>query len=66
MNLKLDPQLVWLFGGLLLLLVVATIVGWLLRFRARSEEARATIANLNTRVRAWWGMSAIFGGTLIV
>lgn len=66
MRLKLDPQLIWLFGGLLLLLLVATIVGWLLRFRARSEEARATIANLNTRVRAWWGMSAIFGGTLIV
>jgi len=61
-----DPQLLWLFGGVLGLLLVAAIVGWLLARGAKSDAALATVANLNARIRAWWGMSAVFALTLAV
>ena len=55
-----DPALVRLVGGVLVLLVVATAVGVVLSRRARTEPARATVANLNARIRAWWIMVAVF------
>jgi phosphatidate cytidylyltransferase len=58
---NLDPALTWLFGGVLALLVVATIVGQLLRRRFTGETQRATIANMNARIGAWWVMVAVFG-----
>lgn len=60
-----DPQLLWLFGGVLGILVVASLVGFVLKLRVRSEAGRATIANLNARIRAWWVMSAVFALTLL-
>ena len=42
------------------LLVVATVVGVVLSRRARTERARATITNLNARIRAWWAMVVVF------
>ena len=59
-------QLVLLFSGVLAILIVATIVGAILQSSARSESAQRTIANLNSRTRAWWKMSAIFAITLLV
>ena len=50
----------WLMGGVLTLLVVATLVGTLLRARAASESSRGVIQNLNSRIRAWWVMLGIF------
>jgi phosphatidate cytidylyltransferase len=44
----------------LVLLAVATAVGFVLSRRARTESARATVANLNARIRAWWIMVAVF------
>jgi len=58
--------LLFLFGGVLAILVVATIIGAILKRSARSESAERTIANLNSRTRAWWKMSAIFAITLLV
>ncbi|HEY3169800.1 MAG TPA: phosphatidate cytidylyltransferase [Thermoanaerobaculia bacterium] len=55
-----DPDLVRLVGGVLVLLVVASIAGALLSRRVRTEAARATVANLNARIRAWWVMVAVF------
>jgi len=55
-----DPALVRLVGGILALLVVASGVGAVLARRARSEAARATVANLNARIRAWWLMVGVF------
>lgn len=60
-----DPELLWLFGGVLALLGVASGVGRVLRGRAGSEGARATVANLNARIRAWWVMSGVFALTLL-
>ncbi|HTV79724.1 MAG TPA: phosphatidate cytidylyltransferase [Steroidobacteraceae bacterium] len=48
----------WLFGGVIVLLVVASIAGAVLSARAGSERGRATVANLVARVNAWWVMVA--------
>lgn len=50
----------WLMGGVLTLLLVATVVGSVLRARATADSARAVVENLNSRIRAWWVMVAIF------
>jgi phosphatidate cytidylyltransferase len=59
-------QLVLLFSGVLAILIVATIIGAILKSSAKSESAQRTIANLNSRTRAWWKMSAVFAITLLV
>jgi phosphatidate cytidylyltransferase len=64
MKFRLDPQLMWLFGGVLGILVLASVVGFILARAVKSEAARATVANLNARTRAWWMMSAVFALTL--
>lgn len=56
----------WLIGGIVALLVVASLIGWALRLRAGSESAVAVIDNLNARVRAWWSMVAIFSVAFMI
>jgi phosphatidate cytidylyltransferase len=55
-----DRELLWLFGGIAGTLVVATAVGQTLRLTLDGAGARATIANVNARIGAWWLMSAAF------
>ncbi len=55
-----DRDLVRLIAGVATLLVVATLVGAVLRRRAGSPAARATVENLNARIRAWWIMAVVF------
>jgi phosphatidate cytidylyltransferase len=61
-----DPQLFDLFGGVLGVLLIASVTGILLGRSAKSDATRAVIANLNARTRAWWAMSAIFALSLLV
>jgi phosphatidate cytidylyltransferase len=61
-----NAQLVLLFGGVLGILVLASVTGVVLRRTAKSDAARATIENLNARTRAWWKMCAIFALTLMI
>ncbi|HET6345558.1 MAG TPA: phosphatidate cytidylyltransferase, partial [Myxococcota bacterium] len=61
-----DPQLVWLFGGVLAVLVVGTVVGAILARTVKSDSNRAVVENLNARTRSWWVMSAVFALTLLV
>jgi len=56
-----DQETLWLFGGLFAILFVASIIGFVLRRRAKTENAQKTIANLNARVFAWWLMVGVFG-----
>jgi predicted CDP-diglyceride synthetase/phosphatidate cytidylyltransferase len=60
MSVTIDRQLLLLVGGVLGVLVVASVAGAILQRRARSAAARATVANLNARVGAWWVMCALF------
>ncbi|WP_345855458.1 phosphatidate cytidylyltransferase [Shewanella algae] len=51
-------QTLWLFAGIGLLLVVATLIGRLLAWRKGNN---AVIASLNARIDAWWMMVLAIG-----
>lgn len=55
-----DTAIFRLVAGVLVLLAVATAVGLVLARRARTDAARATVANMNARIHAWWIMVAVF------
>ncbi|NOS68412.1 MAG: phosphatidate cytidylyltransferase [Verrucomicrobia bacterium] len=60
MKLKFDNEIFWLVGGVLALLLIATVIGQWLRLRVKSEGGQKTIVNLNARTKAWWFMVAVF------
>lgn len=60
-HVEISPTLLTLIGGVLAFLVAASIVGWILSRTAKSDGARATVKNLNARIRAWWVMVFVFG-----
>lgn len=51
-------KLLWVFGGIVALLSVASAIGWLLRQRKGNTTV---IRNLNERLRAWWLMVGVLG-----
>jgi phosphatidate cytidylyltransferase len=53
-----------LFVGIGLLLVMASIIGWLLKKRLNSPNK--VIDNLNARINAWWVMVAIIGMAFLI
>jgi len=55
-----DTALRWLVAGVLTLLAFASIAGWVLSRRTSSEHGRATVENINARIRAWWVMALLF------
>ena len=59
-----DRHFLMIVGGILAFLTVASVIGWLLAQRATSESGRATVENLNARIRAWWVMVAVLAGSL--
>ena len=61
---SLDRDLRLLYGGILVLLAVASIAGAILARTVTSEGGRATVANLNARIRAWWWMCLVFAVAL--
>ena len=60
-NMIRDRQTLLLFAGILALLVVATLIGQIMRWRRRSD----VVDNLNARIKAWWVMSAVFALSLL-
>jgi len=50
----------WLIGGVLAVLLLASAIGAVLARRATTALSRDVVANLNTRIRAWWVMIGIF------
>jgi phosphatidate cytidylyltransferase len=61
---SLTKETIWLLEGIGALLLVASLVGFVLGKRAATDAARATVANLNARIRAWWLMVAVFGAAV--
>lgn len=57
-----DRELQWLWFGAVALLAISSIAGRVLALRATTDAGRATVGNLNARIRAWWLMAAVFTG----
>lgn len=55
-----------LFGGLIVLLVVATIAGRVIAWRTTDERSLQTVQNLNARINAWWVMCLIFAISVVI
>jgi phosphatidate cytidylyltransferase len=55
-----DPAFLYLATGVFTLLVLASIAGRILSGRVTTGTGRATVENINARIRAWWVMAALF------
>jgi len=55
-----NATMLTLFGGVFALLLLASGVGFILARRVTSDAGRATVANLNARIKAWWLMVGLF------
>jgi len=60
-SLPVDRSLVLLLAGVLAALFAGSLVGFILSRTVKGEAGRATVANLNARLRAWWAMVVVFG-----
>lgn len=56
-------KMIWVFGGVIVLLTISSIAGAILGKRARSDSGRATVDNLKARVNAWWVMITVLAVT---
>src|SRR5918995_4733919 len=54
-------ETVALFSGVGVVLIVASILGYVLHRRFAGRGPNPTIDNLNSRIRAWWMMVALLG-----
>jgi phosphatidate cytidylyltransferase len=55
-----QAKFLWFVGGVMALLVVASLTGAVLARLAKSEGGVATVQNLNQRINAWWAMIVVF------
>ncbi|MGB2633798.1 MAG: phosphatidate cytidylyltransferase [Candidatus Acidiferrum sp.] len=60
-----DAKFDWLYGSVLFLLVISTLIVRILKSRHRDDDSRTSINNFNARIRAWWKMSAIFAVAVV-
>ncbi|MET0351303.1 MAG: phosphatidate cytidylyltransferase, partial [Rhizobacter sp.] len=67
-----EAQTQWLFVAVLGVLIVASVIGGLLKWRVAHGEPHNVIDNLNSRIKAWWVMvllvslSFAFGKTGVI
>ncbi len=47
--------------GILAILVVASVIGYVLQQRLSPDGSNASIENLNARIKAWWVMAILIG-----
>jgi phosphatidate cytidylyltransferase len=66
MRFAIDRPMLWLVEGVVGGLIAASLIGFFLSLRAKSERGKATIQNLNARIRAWWIMIGIFSIAMLV
>lgn len=56
------PDDAWtLIAGIGTVLIVASLLGQVLKFTVARRQAHAAIDNLNSRIHAWWAMAILFG-----
>lgn len=56
-----SPHLIWLLLGVAGVLILASVVGQVLRLRLSPEGSNPVVENLNARIAAWWGMVVLLG-----
>ncbi len=61
---KLDPETLWLLGGIAALLALSSLITFILKRRAHGEPS-PVVRNLDARVKAWWVMVLVFSLALI-
>src|SRR5215470_3170064 len=61
-----NQKAAWVFGGIVVVLALASAIGAVLARRAKSESGRATVENLNARVNAWWVMIAVLAVAFVL
>src|SRR6478672_9483998 len=66
MNFKLDHQMFLVLNVVIGGLIAASLVGFALSRSVKSEDRKATIDNLNARIRAWWIMIGIFSISFVI
>ncbi|HZD94943.1 MAG TPA: phosphatidate cytidylyltransferase [Candidatus Sulfotelmatobacter sp.] len=66
MSFKPDHQMFLVLNAVIAGLIVASLTGFILARRAKTEERRAGIDNLNARIRAWWVMIGIFAISFLI
>lgn len=52
----LDSNVLWMLGGIYVILVLASCITWLLSKKISSE----VYLNLKLRIKSWWGMVFVF------
>lgn len=57
-------QAFWLFAGIVLLLILASVIGKILSLRGGNDND--TVTNLNARVKAWWVMVGLLAVAFIL
>jgi len=60
-----DTALLRLVGGVLALLIVASVIGALMHRFTRGGSGRVMVENINARIRAWWVMASVFAISVI-
>jgi phosphatidate cytidylyltransferase len=60
---RIDPELIYLLGGVVFLLALSSIITSLL-IRRSKDGMNPTLENLRSRVNAWWWMVGVFGFSL--
>lgn len=61
-----DQELIGLIGGVVLLLIVASVLTRFLLAKADGEGAKNTLLNVKARTQAWWGMVVIFTLAILI
>jgi phosphatidate cytidylyltransferase len=60
-----DREALWLFAGLLGVMLLATVGGFVARDHTEEASARADIVYLADRIKGWWGVVLVVGVALI-
>ncbi len=61
-----QQQAIWLFAGIGVVLLVASLVGHVLKVSVAHGQPHGVIDNLNARIKAWWVMVLAVGIALLL
>lgn len=61
-----NGKMLILLSGVAGILAFASLIGFILSRRNLNDAGRATVVNLNARIKAWWMMVAVFSAAFLV